>query len=58
MVASHELEIIRRSIVMLSPGAAALNREQAVELLEELQQVQRRLEDLRDGLRALVDAAQ
>ena len=57
VVAPHELEIIRRSVVMLSPGAPALNREQAVELLEELQQVQGRLDLLRQGLQRLVDEA-
>jgi hypothetical protein len=55
VVDRHELEIIRRSVVMLRPGAPALNREQAVELLEELQLVQGRLDQVRQGLQRLVD---
>ena len=55
MAAQHEVEILRRSVVMLAPGAPALNREQAIELLGDLQQVQGRLDQLRDGLQRLVD---
>lgn len=51
----HELENLRRSLAMLTPGAGALTREQAIELIDELSDVQRRLEDLRDGLRQLID---
>jgi hypothetical protein len=52
----YEIEILRRSIVMLSPGAQApLHREDALQLLGELQEVQGRLERLRDGIRRLVD---
>lgn len=43
----HELEIRRRSIVMLTPGVNALNREQALDLLRELTDVEGRLERLR-----------
>jgi hypothetical protein len=52
----YEIENLRRSIAMLSPGVAApLDREDALRLLGELQDVQRRLEGLRDGLRRLVE---
>ncbi len=42
---------MRRSIAMLNPRAAALDREQAMALLAELQEVERRLGALRSGLR-------
>ena len=51
----HELEILRRSIAMLSPGVPALRREQALEVLGELAAVQRRLDDLRSELRRLAE---
>ena len=51
----HELEMRRRSIAMLSPRAPALDREQAMALLEELQALQACLERLRDGLRKLAE---
>jgi hypothetical protein len=41
---------------MLQPGAAAMNREDAMRLLSELRDVQARLDRLRSGLRALLDA--
>ena len=51
---SSELESIRRSIAMLNPRAAASDREEAMALLAELQEVQRRLGALRSGLRSLL----
>jgi hypothetical protein len=42
---------------MLTPGTRALTREQALELLEELHDVQQRLAHLRASLRRLVDEA-
>ena len=52
----HELTILRRSIAMLTPGTQApIERDEALRLLDELTDVQRRLERLRSGLRALVD---
>lgn len=51
----YELEVLRRSLVMLTPGAGALTREQALELLEQLQEAERRLSSLRDRLRRLVE---
>lgn len=54
---SYELETLRRSIVMLTPGQPAMKREQALELLSELSAVQDRLDRLRSGLIALVDQA-
>jgi hypothetical protein len=52
----HELERIRRSIVMISPGQLALRREEAIVLLEDLAEVQDRLDTLRAELRRLADA--
>jgi len=58
----HELENLRRSIVMLRPGqAASLDRDRAVRLLEELQRLQasdRRFRELVEQLRALLDGSQ
>lgn len=53
----YELEIMRRSLAMLSPGVQALSREDAIALVEELTAVQDRLEQLRDGLRRLIEEA-
>jgi hypothetical protein len=48
----YEIENLRRSIVMLLPGAVAgLRREEAVTLIEEVQVLQHRLHDLRRELR-------
>jgi len=46
---------MRRSIAMLNPRAHALDREEAMALLTELQEVERRLWALRQGLRRLLD---
>ena len=51
----YELEIMRRSLAMLSPGVQALTREDAIALVEELTAVQDRLDHLRVGLRRLID---
>ena len=51
-----ELEQLRRSIAMLSPGARdAVGREQALQLLTELHDVQGRLDDLKRRLRELAN---
>jgi predicted nucleic acid-binding Zn-ribbon protein len=51
-----ELEGMRRSIAMLNPRTArVLDREEAMALLRELQDVQRRLWMLRQELRRLLD---
>jgi len=50
-----ELESMRRSIAMLNPRASALDREEAMALLRELQEVEQRLRTLRNGLRKLLD---
>jgi hypothetical protein len=59
---THELERLRRSVVMLTPQhPAALNREAALQLLEELQRMRRadeRLDRLIMELRALLTAAE
>jgi hypothetical protein len=50
----EEVEQLRRSIAMLQPGSAAMNREDAMRLLAELGDVRARLDRLRHGLRALL----
>ena len=45
---------LRRSIAMLQPGSLAMKREDAMRLLGDLGEVQGRLDQLRDGLRALL----
>jgi hypothetical protein len=45
-----ELEDLRRSLAMLPPGAAALDREAAMALLGELQALEDRLRRLRGGI--------
>jgi hypothetical protein len=50
----EEVEQLRRSIAMLQPGSAAMNREDAMRLLAELGDVQARLDRLGHGLRALL----
>jgi len=51
-----EVEQMRRSIAMLSPGTReALGREDALKLLQELGEVQSRLDGLRRELRRLAD---
>ena len=47
---AYELENWRRSIVMLPPGSQALNREEAVALIAELQEAEGRLRVVRDAL--------
>lgn len=47
----HDVENLRRSIAMLAPQAAALDREQACGLLGRLHELER----LVDGLRRLLD---
>jgi hypothetical protein len=51
---SYQLENLRRSLAMLPPHAAGLGREEAMQLLAELQEMDRRFRDLREGLLALV----
>ena len=54
----HQLDNLRRSIIMLTPGVPALSREQAISLLEELTELQERLDRLQVGLRQLLDQAE
>ncbi|HUY22420.1 MAG TPA: hypothetical protein VMV22_08760 [Acidimicrobiales bacterium] len=51
----YELENLRRSIAMLRPGSAALDREAAMRLLAELQELERRLHAMRAGLERLLE---
>jgi hypothetical protein len=50
----YELETLRRSIAMLRPGAPALDREEAMQLVRELQLLERQLRTLRYGLQELL----
>jgi len=51
----YELDSLRRSLIMLSPGAAGLTREEAIRLVDELREVEERLDRLVAGLRQLLD---
>jgi len=54
----YELEDLRRSLAMLPPGTAALDREAAMGLLAELRALEERLRRLRGGIeQALADDA-
>jgi vacuolar-type H+-ATPase subunit D/Vma8 len=52
----YELETLRRSLAMLRPGAPALDREEALRLVRELQDLERQMRTLREGLEALLSA--
>ena len=52
----YELENKRRSLAMLQPRAdAGLRREEAIQLIEEVQGLQDRLEHIRSELRQLAE---
>ena len=52
----HQLEQMRRSIAMLQPGTKAdLSREDAMRLIAELQDVERRMRALREALTGVLD---
>jgi hypothetical protein len=58
MPTKEELERLRRSVAMLTPGQpAGLSREEAMALLAEAHRAQRELERLTTGLRRLVAEA-
>jgi vacuolar-type H+-ATPase subunit D/Vma8 len=50
----YELETLRRSLAMLRPGAPALDREEAIRLVRELQRLERQVRTLRHGLQQLL----
>ncbi len=50
----YELESLRRSLAMLRPGAPALDREEAMQLVRELQDLEGQLRMLREGLQRLL----
>ena len=50
----YELETLRRSLAMLRPGAPALDREEAMRLVRELQDLEHQLRRLRRGLQELL----
>ncbi len=50
----YELESLRRSLAMLRPGAPALDREDAMRLVRELQALEHQLRVLREGLQRLL----
>ncbi len=49
---------MRRSIAMLQPGTKALDRETAMRLITELQDLERRMRALREALRGVLDQEQ
>jgi hypothetical protein len=51
----HELEQLRRSLAMLSPGTKALSREEAMRLIVELDELHGRLQRLRRELQRVLD---
>ena len=51
----YELESLRRSIAMLRVGAPALDREAAMVLVREIQDLERQIRHLRDGMQRLLD---
>lgn len=51
----HELESRRWSLAMLPPRAPGLEREEAMALLGELEETERRLKRLREGLTKLLE---
>ena len=53
----EDLARIRRSVAMLEPGVLALRREDARQLLAELQRTEAELRRLRRGLRELLEGA-
>jgi hypothetical protein len=53
----YELDGLRRSLMMLSPGVPGLTREAAIRLVEELCDVEERLDRLVAGLHHLLDQA-
>ncbi len=50
----YQLESLRRSLAMLRPGAPALDREEAMRLVRELQDLEGQLCTLRQGLQRLL----
>jgi hypothetical protein len=54
---STEITSLRRSLAMLPPKSAGLNREEAMRVLAQLQETDQRLRDLREGLTALLAVA-
>ena len=54
MERQYELESLRRSLAMLRPGAPALDREEAMQLVRELQDLEEQLRALRVGLQRLL----
>jgi vacuolar-type H+-ATPase subunit D/Vma8 len=55
MERQFELESLRRSLAMLRPGAPALDREEAMRLVRELQALERQVRTMRRGLVRLLE---
>ena len=51
----YELDALRRSLAMLRPQAAGLDREHAMALIEELQDAEHQLQQLRDGIERVLE---
>lgn len=54
----YELDNLRRSLAMLSPGAQALRREDTIDLVAELEDTEERLRRLIAELRRVADEAE
>ena len=54
----YELDNLRRSLAILAPGAQALRREEAIDLVAELEDTQERLRRLIAELRRVADEAE
>jgi hypothetical protein len=55
-VKEHELENLRRSLAMLSPGQPALSREQALAIVADVAEAQNELRRLRLDLQRLIES--
>jgi vacuolar-type H+-ATPase subunit D/Vma8 len=55
MERQYELESLRRSLVMLRVGAPSLDQEAAIVLVREIQELERQIRRLRDGMQRLLD---
>jgi len=51
----HEFENLRRSLAMLEPGTKALDREAAMRLIAELQDLERRMRQPREALTRMME---
>ena len=50
----YHLLVTRRSVAMLQPGTKVLDREEAMKLIAEMQDLERRMRDLRRAIEGLL----